>query len=137
MQAPVLTLDDFMPEEASFSLAKKPGKQFTICPFTLRVRAWVTKTYGRDRFTQILKERDMEEIAKIIFFMMKDKSEFKDVEDFMDNVVGVQDYYALVTALTVSLGVSEPKQEEIKAAIEREEAQGNEEAPSVKQTTGA
>lgn len=137
MKAPVLTLDDFSPEEANFKLKSKPGKTFTICPFTLRVRAWVTKTYGRDRFKEVLEKNEMEEIAKIIFFMLKDKSEFKDIDDFMENVVTVNDYYELVTALTVSLGVSEPKQEEIKAAMAEEEKKGNEEAPSASATTGA
>lgn len=132
MKKNILTIDDFSPRESTFVLTSAPDAPITLTPFSLRVRSWAMATFGADKLKDIFEKQKIEEIAKIAFFMLKDKTRFKSFDDFQEAILTPRDHLALITAVLGSVGISEPKLEEIRKAIEPKKDAG-EKKPDPKQ----
>lgn len=59
----------------------------------------------------------MVEIAEIAFFLLRDKSPFKDENDFLDKILTIQDQINLIKAVLQTVGIGEPEIEKISASL--------------------
>ena len=67
-----LNLIDLVPKETTFALSTVPGKAFTLCRWSLRVRAWAVEKYTTEALQLIFERQKIDEIADIVWFMLKD-----------------------------------------------------------------
>lgn len=125
-------LEDLKPEEATFTLSEKPGVKLTLCKFSLRVQIWTHQHFGKERLEGIFTDRAIPEMAEIVYFMLKDKTEFPTLDAFMDGIVTQADRVSIISALMTSVGVSQPVIEK----LAKGNTLGNEPSPSP-ELTGA
>lgn len=127
-----LDLNDLKPEEATFELTGKPGVKITLKKFSLAAQIWVRERFGADSDLKgIFENQKIPEISEIAFYLIKDKSLFKNIEDFQEAVLVQKDRIELLTAMLATIGISQP----IIEHLSKESAEGNEQ--SLSQPTGA
>ena len=126
-----LTLDDLCPLEADFELSTHPGTKFTLKRFSLRAQLWMQNEFGAENIEGIFKNQRLPELSKVAFFLLKDKTVIKTLEDLQESVVTNKDRIALMAALLRTIGVSQPVME----AIAKEVGAGN--AESLNRLIGA
>ena len=117
MKTMPLELTDLDPQESTFTLSTQVGKTFTLCKFSLRVRAWAMQKYTPEGLRDIFEKQKIIEIAEIAFFMLKEKAEFNSLESFMDSIVTIQDQLNLIMALLSSIGIGEPQFKKINDSL--------------------
>ena len=115
-----LSLFELSPQEATFSLSGENGKTFTLCRWSLRVRAWASSKYTNEGLKQIFTEQKITEIAEMAFFMLKEKDQFKTQDDFFDAIVTIQDQINIIMALLKSIGIGEPEIQKINDSLPKE-----------------
>jgi hypothetical protein len=131
-------LEDLVPKETSFTLSTAPGKTFTLCRWSLRVRVWAKEKYGSDQLKTIFEELRIDEIADMTFFMLKDKEQFPGGKDeFLDLVTTTQDQINVVTALLGAVGIGEPEIKKIKDSMAPKGETPDPKIKSPKKKTGA
>ena len=121
MGKPTFDLSTLVPKESSFSLGLFPSKKFTLCHWSLRVRAWAVEKFTSEGLKEIFEKVKIGEIAELAWYMLKDedKKVFENQCDkFLDAVVSVPDQIAIVNALLGAVGIGEPEIKEIKKALE-------------------
>jgi hypothetical protein len=124
-----LDLSSLTPQEATFKLSSRPDKIFTLVPFTLRVQAHAMKTWGAEGLEKIIATKPVLELAELGYFQLKDKSQFKSFDDFLDAVVTFIDRDAVVAAVLLTVGLSQPVIEGLEKQLE-EQKQGNDSSPA-------
>ena len=112
---------DLVPKETIFELSTLPGKKYTLCRWSLRVRTWATAKFTSQGLKEIFEQQKIEEIADMAFFMLKEKEEFKTKDDFLDAISSMQDQYNIILALLGAVGIGEPEMKKINAAAKKEE----------------
>ena len=115
-----LNLNDLSPREATFDLSTFPNKKFTLCRWSLRIRAWASEKYTNKGLQEIFAQQRIVEIADMAFFMLKEKDQFADQDAFLDAIVTVQDQINLIKALLETVGIGEPEIEKINASLPKE-----------------
>jgi len=119
MKAMPLNLADLVPKETTFTLSTQPDKTFTLCRWSLRVRAWAIEKHGSEGLKDIFENQKIDEIADMAFFMLKDKTEFKTKDEFLDSVSSVQDQVNVIKALLGAVGIGEPEMQKIQKEIDK------------------
>jgi hypothetical protein len=123
----MLDLEDLIPRESEFTLSAT-GKTYKVRPIALSDEIWIKKKYGAE-ITAVLKERNLEEISKIVFHLMTEESKadftsrtvtFMNEEGesasevrggaalFMCLIKGNAEKVAIIKALLEVFGVSRP-----------------------------
>jgi hypothetical protein len=128
-----LDLSDLKPQEAEFKLSEKPEKTYRLKKFTLATRIWINERFGKDKIKTLFENQSMPEVSEVVYFMLKDKSDFPTLNDFQEAVVTQADFISLFESLLTSVGLSEP----IIEKIAQSEAQESGNAPSPNQPIGA
>lgn len=103
-----LDLHDLKPQEATFTLSEKPGKTYTLVKMSLRVQIWVNERFGKERVTNILGNASIPELSEIVYFMVKDKTDFPTLESFQECIVTQGDRESMLAAMITSVGISQP-----------------------------
>lgn len=112
-----LSLQDLKPKMTTFQLEDFPTEKFTLCRFTLRVRAWVLERYTSKELQGIFEDQKINDIALISYFMLKEKEKFPTLDSFLDSIVTIQDQISVMKALLGSIGIGEPEIEQINKSI--------------------
>jgi hypothetical protein len=115
-----LNLLDLVPKESHFTLASHAEKEFTLCRWSLRVRAWAMDKYTPEGLKDIFEKLKISEIAEMAWFMLKEKEFFGDSkETFLDAISSVQDQVNLIKAMIATVGVGEPEIKKVSDALEK------------------
>jgi hypothetical protein len=117
MKSMPLNLQDLTPKETTFVLSDFPNEKFTLCRFTLRVRAWVLERYTSKELQGIFEDQKINDIALISYFMLKEKEKFPTLDSFLDAIVTIQDQISVMKALLGSIGIGEPEIQQINKSI--------------------
>ncbi len=86
-----MELEHILPTNPEFTL-KSTGKTYRLRLVTLADQVWMRKTFGtEDRVREVMVRTEWEEIAKIVYHQLEDKSDFlsvtkEDVNDEGDTV---------------------------------------------------
>lgn len=115
-----LNLHDLVPREMAFNLSTIEN-ELHLCRWSLRVRAWATAKYTPEGLRDIFEKQQIEEIADMVWFMLKDddKKLFGNEKNvFLDNVVTMQDQINIIKALLGSVGIGEPEIKQISKSME-------------------
>lgn len=107
MKKPIINFEDLIPRESVFTLSEKPNKVFTLKKFSLASQIWVKREFG-NRLEEIFEKIELEPIARITFYLLKDKTEFKDELDFMEAIVTPKDKLGILRSLLETIGISQP-----------------------------
>jgi hypothetical protein len=138
-----LNLEEITPEGAEFTL-KATGKTYRMRPFGLEDERWLRKTFG-ERIKAIMKQVDMDEIARIVFHQLEpdDQMDFVrrpvkfvsedgaaiekqlgGVDLLRQCIRGNKEKIAIYQALLETIGLSRGVQEKIISdAVEQSEAE--------------
>ncbi len=109
-------LADLDPKETTFTLKACGDSPITLCHWSLRVRNWAVKKYTSEGLREIFEKTKIDEIAEMAFFMLKDKTQFEDIDDFLDKIASVQDQINVIKALLGAVGIGEPEFKKIEDA---------------------
>ena len=71
-----IQLEDLVPNEAVFSLSRRPNKVYTLEPFSLRARLWAKKRFGNE-LKKVFDNLEVESIAELAFYLLKSKADFE------------------------------------------------------------
>jgi hypothetical protein len=112
-----LKLEDLEPKETTFTLSGTKDKKLTLCPFSLRIRAWCLNKYTPEGLQEIFEKQKILEIAEIAYYMLKEKEEFNSLESFMDAILSIKDQINVITALLGAIGIGEPEIEKINNSL--------------------
>jgi hypothetical protein len=135
-----INLEDLVPVETNFTLDTLPGQTFTLCRWSLRVRAWAVAKYTSPGLKLIFEQQRIDEIAELTYFMLKDKAAFGDSKDkFLDSVVSIGDQVRIIKALLGAVGIGEPEIKKITDSIKPEDRveTAADPKPQAKRKTGA
>lgn len=127
-----LNLADLVPKETTFSLSTQPNKIYTLCRWSLRVRAWAIEKYGHNGLKEIFEQQKIDEIADMAFFMLKEKDAFKTKDDFLDAISSVRDQVEIIKALLGAVGIGEPELKEIETVVQQNTSKDSPPNPLVK-----
>lgn len=111
-----LKLEDLTPKESSFTLSTKPGVKIELCRWSLRVRAWAIEHFGAAELRAILEQQKIVQMAQIAHFMLKDKTLFASLDEFLDSVVTPEDHLNVLSAMLETVGIGEPEIEQVRKA---------------------
>lgn len=137
MKTMPLQLTDLVPKETKFKLSDYPDKDFSLCRWSLRVRAWATDRYTSQGLKTIFETQQINEIADLAYFMLIDKDFFTTKDNFLDAIITIQDQINIIKALLGAVGIGEPELEKLSASVEidKKEAQSpNVPSPKSKKT---
>jgi len=120
-----LSIDDILPERASFFLKDKK-KEYFLRPINLTDNVWLKNKWG-DKVDKIFDPPDMPELSKIVYRLLEDKSDFRaeDIEYIDDegetqekritgpeklceSIQGVTEQINIFRALMSTIGISQP-----------------------------
>lgn len=113
-------LTTLMPKETSFQLSSFKDKKFTLCRWSLRVRAWASEKYTSEGLKDIFEKLKIVEIADLVWYMLKDEDKAffnKDSNFFLEQVVTTGDQLQLINALLGAVGIGEPEIKQIKQSL--------------------
>lgn len=119
MQTVPLRLEDLEPREATFTLSTRPDDKFTLCRWSLRVRAWVTAKHTPEELQKIFEMKDILKVAEIAFYMLKEKEKFDGYDGFLDAVASIQDQINLIKAVVGTIGLGEPELAKVQSQLEK------------------
>ena len=126
METLPISLEDLVPKESTFTLSTLPGKSFTLCRWSLRVRAWAIARYTSEGLKEIFDKQKIDEIAQMTWFMLKEKDAFPAGLDgeggFLDNISSPRDQIGIITALLGSVGIGEPEIKKINDLVKSSKA---------------
>lgn len=108
MDTQSLTLRDLKPKEASFTLEAFPEQKFTLKKFSLLAQLWCKETFGDDRLKEIFKDQYLPDLAKIAYYLLKEKEKFPTYESLIEEVCTHQDKVGLINAILATIGFSAP-----------------------------
>lgn len=115
-----LNLNDFEPKEANFKLKSTGDKIYTLCAFSLRVRAWAEEQYSEKEMADIFTRQDVVKLAKIAWFMLKDKTVFNNSEiEFFDAIRTMRDGFNVMLAVFEAVGTAQPELDKLNAEIDK------------------
>lgn len=117
-----INLADLVPKESTFTLSTLPGRSFTLCRWSLRVRAWATEKYTSAGLQKIFELQDINAIGTLAWFMLKEKDQFKSFGDeggFLDQIVSSQDQLNVILALLGAVGIGEPEMDAFKDSAKK------------------
>lgn len=116
-----LALEDLVPREVSFTLEEVNGKpaSFILSKFSLAARIWVKRELGPD-FSKMFEDRDIERIAKLTYYLLKDKEQFPTEESFFQVIGSIRDQAAIIEALLVTIGIDKPTLEKLRKIAEKD-----------------
>jgi hypothetical protein len=92
-------------------------QKLTLCRWSLRVRSWAITHYGAERLAEIFKTQNLIAMGEISYYMLKEKELFPTLDAFLDAVCTPKDHLNMVAAMLGTLGIAEPKIEEIREAM--------------------
>jgi hypothetical protein len=116
-----LSMQDLQPSEATFVLSEKPGKIYTVGKFSLSAQIWVKSKWSEKEVAQIFERQSIPEIAEITHHLLKDKTDFPTFMSFADVIMTPIDKLAILRALLVTIGFSQPLIDaSIKEALEED-----------------
>lgn len=109
-----VNIRDLNPREASFTLA---GKAYELKPFTLAAQVWAYDEFktesqpnGLEGLSERMKVLEPAAIAKVAYYLLKDKSDFPNVDKFIDRL---GDHYTtlsiLIKPISEVIGISQPE----------------------------
>lgn len=113
-----LDLNDLQPQEATFQLSEHEGVTFTLKKFSLRAQLWLNDRFGADSIKGIFENQRLAEISEVVFFLLKDRTVIKSVEELQESVVTNKDRIAIMSALLKTIGISQPVMEKITKSVE-------------------
>ncbi len=117
-----LKIQDLVPKETTFQLSTAPGVTFTLCRWSLRVRAWALTKYTSEELKEIFENKNILHIADLAFFMLKEKELFNNDKDlFLDAVTTISDQVSLMGALLGAVGIGEPEVKKLSDALNGKE----------------
>lgn len=125
MKTKPLLLEDLVPVEAEFKLSGF-DQTLTLSKWSLRVRAWAFEKYGAENLQKFFENKDILKISEIAFFLLKDKSQIKTLEQFQDLIVTIEDQVNLLKAVIKTIGVGEPQIDQ----LQKLEAEANQKNPN-------
>ena len=129
-----LSLEDLVPQEATFTLSTTRERVHTLKPYTLRVQLHAQQRFGEAKVVEAIQRSDMAVLVELAWFVLKDKKPFQDnYETFLDAIESYKDRQAVVDAMLTTAGLSQPVLEKIEKQLGAQ-SQGNE-SPSP--STGA
>jgi hypothetical protein len=135
-----IDLADLVPQEATLELSSRPGKKYILKAYTLRVQIWAAKRFGKEMLKEAFgAEADIGVLSEIAFEVLKDKSEFKTLEDFQDAVATYEDRNSLARAMYTTVGMSQPVLDKYTKKLEDQQAaeagaEGNAPSPAAAPT---
>lgn len=123
-----IRLEDMIPEEAQVVLYPNGvEKLYTLKKVTLEDEAWMARVFGQEKLQKIFADVDMQNIAKIIFRQLTDKSDFLPREEktysdegdeivvrvtgpelLMRSIVGKKHQLEVLQAMLKIIGASQP-----------------------------
>lgn len=123
-----IRLEDMIPEEAQVVLYPNGVKKlYTLKKVTLEDEAWMARAFGQEKLQKIFADVDMQNIAKIIFRQLTDKSDFLPREEktysdegdeivvrvtgpelLMRSIVGKKHQLEVLQAMLKIIGASQP-----------------------------
>lgn len=121
------TLEELVPQEASFKLSSTGETEHKLKKFTLRDEAWLETAFGKGtKLHDVLVDRSPLKIAQIAYHQLLDKKAFTNYDAFLEAISTGKDKDALVTAVLDTLGFSQPvlsklEQERVEALRKAEE----------------
>lgn len=120
MKLPAIDIKDLKPAPAPFKLGVHQGMIFTFKPFSLATKTWVIQEYGSLKALNLHFERgQIESLVELFWYLLKEKEFFNNSKvEFYEAVQTPDDEANLLNAITVSLGVSQVKANEIYKALE-------------------
>ncbi len=123
METLPLNLFDLVPKETAFTLSTTGEKKFTLCKWTLRVRAWAVTTYGSAGLKELFEKQDIQKIADVAFFMLKEKDDFggntpEGRDNFLDAISTLPDQLSVINALLGAVGIGEPERKKVSDAMD-------------------
>lgn len=102
-----LTLADLKPEESTFALSGAQGT-VTLRRLSLAVNVWLEKHYTSEQLKDIFSNQKIGEMSRIVYYLVKDKTQFPTLKSFREAVITNEDRVAMMTAMIKSVGVAQP-----------------------------
>lgn len=121
-----LDISDLKPTEAILKLSDHPDKDFVLKKISLATRIWLKENFEEAALPGIFENKNLSEISKIAYQLLKDKQTFPTLESFQEAIVTHADFVALVQAMLTTIGISEPV---YKRLVQEAEAEGKVDAP--------
>ena len=110
-------ITDLKPKTTTLSIK---GKDYTLRPFSLATQVWCYSEFatkeeknGLVNLGELLKEVDFMAGCKIAYHLLKDKSDFNTVDDFINAIGDYTNLVKVYQAICESIGVSQPHIETI------------------------
>lgn len=150
-----LDLTDLIPEQATFTLSGTGDVVHTLRPVSLVDGVWITRNLGGPaEIQQMFERQEYEKACRLVFHLLEDKTPFQAVEvpvwneetgepkgteklggyrAVMAAVSGARDQVALWKAIFQTVGISQPKLDELQAA-DAVESEKKSPAPRAKST---
>lgn len=117
-----IAIHELKPVEATFVL-EGLEKPLTLCRWSLRIRAWANAKYTPKGLEKMFLEQDIEKIADMAWFMLKEKEVFNnEMDKFLDAISSVRDQVNLIKAMLLTLGIGEPEIKQISEKFPEEKS---------------
>ncbi len=154
------TLEDLIPEQASFTLEKTGDFEHILRPLSIEDFQWLVRTFG-EKWNDMFVHIDMEKLCRLAYRFLDDRTQFlaensvvvdedgekeevrlKGYQVLQRSVRGVSDEVKLLSALTNAIGVSQPvmdkamKDPEVKKKIAKLNSTGAKSLTKSRKTTG-
>ena len=118
-----VSINDLNPRESKFTLR---GKDYLLKKFALSAQVWVHDEFATENennglqvLSQKLIDLDSAAIAKVSYFLLKDKSDFPTLNSFID---AFEDHFNVIEVLlkpfSECLGVSQPSDDDTAEEVE-------------------
>lgn len=123
-----MELDELLPKTTSIELS---GKIYEMNPFTLSSQIWVERTFGTidksglKHLEEAFRGLDCQAMAKLGYYLLKDKTDFPTLENFIDKF---GNEFNIIKILLPSLA---------KNVIDNQPVQKNDEAAEIKKLHAA
>jgi hypothetical protein len=114
-----LNILDLVPTEAKFKLGTRPDEEFTLCRWSLRVRAWAVGRWGHEGLKDVFQKQMIQEIAGLAWFMLLEKEKFEGIDGFLDCISSTQDSINVIQAINKTVGIGEPEVKQMMAFAEK------------------
>ena len=115
-------LKDLKPRDADIVIN---NKKYDVKKFSMAAQIWCYYEFGNKENKNglhILKEKledgDLHASAKVIYYLLKDKSDFVDIDDFIERAAKFKNLEAIYKTLCKVMGYSQPEIEKIEKEVE-------------------
>ena len=119
----IINLHDLNPRRSELKLK---DKVYTLKPFTLSTRVWVESEFstkdnksGLENFSKMLgaietnPDKALRAASILCFRLLEDRSDFKDVDDFIDRHENYNNLGSMYKSICEVIGLSEPQISEL------------------------